>query len=1133
MANLFNKKVLSKHLAKHSIPEEKEKIDRITKWKENLELNQGVNEEQLQGAFLKGIFGLILGYKDTTEAEDKQYTMKAEPATEVDASKPDGSLGFFEINGVEQTKAVIELKGPKISLDKKQKRSGKDYGTPVEQAFNYATKYDGCNWIIVSNMIEIRLYKYTRGQGHYEEFRIPELNQPDEFKKFHFLLSRENLINKHQDSLTWQLTEETTKREEDISTEFYNLYKQIRIDLFEHLKENNPNYDQELLLEKAQKFLDRIIFICFCEDKGLLPNTLLHEAIQRAKGSYSMSPTKVWQEIKGVFRSVDKGNPEHNINGYNGTLFKYDDILDDLIIKNEFFDNIYEISDYDFDSDLDVNILGHIFEQSITDIEELKADIREDEYDEKESRRKKDGIYYTPKYITKYIVENSIGSYLDDIRKKLGYYELPELESASTPQVEGKYKKQHLEFYEKYEEVLKDIKVLDPACGSGAFLNQAFDYLLQEHQWIQKQREFLQHEHGQRSIFGLPSLQKEILKNNIYGVDLNEESVEITKLSLWLKTANKNKPLTNLDDNIKCGNSLIEDPEIAGDKAFNWGKEFLDEMSEKMYVFETEDSELNAITTEEGGFDVIIGNPPYVDIKDLDTEITEYFLENFETAINRINLYSIFIERSLELLKPTGYLSFIIPNSLLVNSSYKKIRKKLVEGITGIVKLPNEVFANLNVNTIIFCFQKNVFHEKSNIHIINNASLEKINDVLTSPPKSISKENWLKDEANNFNIYTTDEVINIIDKCYADTVPFKEVCDFSLGITPYDKYKGHSEEVIDNREFHSPNKHSEEYKPLIKGGNILRYFIKPKIKEYIKYGEWLGAPREQRFFEKPRVIVRQIISGNPARIYSAYTDKSLYFAQIGFGLIPNEEEIDPRYIAALLNSKLITFIHRYKFLDIYKDVFQKILIAECKELPFKYPEAYQQSTLVKKVSEIRDFKKQIYDQKQEDFSNFINRYCSSLGIPLEEIMNQEFCNEIYSGRARKVREMTVNINDKIITLYSDKSSSGQYELFKFQVNDKYKRRYIKYYLENLTNEQLEEINEFSGSLPKRVKQIEIPDFDKYNVVRKVVNEWQGLQQEIAGLESKIEKADQEIDQLVYDLYNLTEEEIKVVEESLE
>lgn len=179
------------------------------------------------------------------------------------------------------------------------------------------------------------------------------------------------------------------------------------------------------------------------------------------------------------------------------------------------------------------------------------------------------------------------------------------------------------------------------------------------------------------------------------------------------------------------------------------------------------------------------------------------------------------------------------------------------------------------------------------------------------------------------------------------------IADFSLGITPYDKYKGHSKELIENQEFHSDIKLSDNYKSLIKGENIVPYYVNDKESGYIKYGPWLGAPREEKFFTDPRVIVRQIVSGRPPKIYAGYTDKPLYFTQIGFSIIP-KSDITVFELTALLNSKLINFYHKYLFLDIEKELFQKILIENCKLFPCRtFKDSDKVKEIIEKIIEIR------------------------------------------------------------------------------------------------------------------------------------------------------------------------------------
>ena len=316
----------------------------------------------------------------------------------------------------------------------------------------------------------------------------------------------------------------------------------------------------------------------------------------------------------------------------------------------------------------------------MNDIDEIQAEIRGLSTEQTKTKRKKDGVFYTPKYITKYIIDNTVGKLCEEKKSSLNIKEAEyEKERKGRQKITLKKLNQKLEDYRNW---LLQITICDPACGSGAFLNQALEFLIVEHHYIDEL---------QAKLFGdamvLSEVENAILENNLFGVDINEESVEIAKLSLWLRTAQKGRKLTSLNNNIKCGNSLINDPNVAGNKAFDWETQF-----PKVFA--------------KGGFDVIIGNPPYVDIKALDNDLVKALFETFKTTENRINLYSIFIEKGFEIVKKYGFLSFIIPNSILVNSSYTKIRKMLLDDMTTIIKLPDDVFEDATVETIIFEFRK-------------------------------------------------------------------------------------------------------------------------------------------------------------------------------------------------------------------------------------------------------------------------------------------------------------------------------------------------------------------------------------------------------------------------------------------
>lgn len=704
---IFSEKYLKTKLGNYAlnrINNIQEKQKKIIEWqtaikKGNIKITK---ERALQTDFLNAFFGETLEYA-YNRSEDK-WNLEKEFKSVVDGTQADGALGYFSIAG-NDARVVIELKDIKTDLDKPQSRV--DKRTPIEQAFSYANKAGGkCKWVIVSNFREIRLYNAT-DQSKYELFDILELLNGENLKKFFFLLHKDRLILETQKSSVDILFEERQAQEQKISKAFYTDYKNVRIELFNHLKQNNSHIPEVLLFTKAQKILDRIIFICFCEDLNLLPEYTFRNILKNSKNIIDFSDSKLWTQVKNLFKAIDKGYPDANINKFNGGLFAEDKDLDNLIIKDGVIEHVVHLAEYDFDSDLNVNILGHIFEQSISDIEEIKAHIEGNEFDNKKGKRKKDGIFYTPEYITRYIVKESVGGWLEDRKTELGVDRLPELsekdyDSIKIIKVRDKATKKntdkldynkniekHILFWEAYRNKLSNIKVLDPACGSGAFLNQVFDYLHREGESVNNELARLRK--GQREAF---DLDKHILTNNIFGVDLNPESVEITKLSLWLKTANRHKELTALDNNIQCGNSLIEDVEIIGEKAFNWEKKF------KKII-------------EAGGFDVIVGNPPYVGEKGHSAifESLKKVPKWKDYYRRRSNTYYFFIKLGIDLLKDSGIQSLIVPREFTTADWANKVRREILDKTT-IIELIDfnnlKVFDDAGTTSLVITHRKSV-----------------------------------------------------------------------------------------------------------------------------------------------------------------------------------------------------------------------------------------------------------------------------------------------------------------------------------------------------------------------------------------------------------------------------------------
>ena len=787
MNNLFNQKLLIQKAQKEiNLNDYIEKRKIINHWINNLE--NGIlfksSESELQGHFfidiICGVLGAINKFKsgeENKEEKKKDWTLEYEKKTNIDGQKADGILGFFDTDGKKDVRVVIELKVPETPLDQRQKRSG-DTRTPVEQAFNYAPKYGkNCQWVIVSNFKETRLYR-SNDMTEYEVFFLENLKDDLEFQKFVYILSFEALVGTtNKKSKALELSQEYQKNQIEIEKKFYNEYRNIRLHIFENMKKNNPETPENLLLEKVQKLLDRFLFICFCDTESLFPPKSYVYFLENENKDETES---LFERFTSFCTWINSGSKRRNIPHLNGGLFKDDEVLNGLNVNDEIFEEFKKISKYDFSSDLNINILGHIFEQSISDIEELKKSISGEEFDQKKSKRKKDGIFYTPQYITKYIVENSIKNWLDDKRKELGEDDLPTLNEKdyifdiAKKNYTKNYRK-HIEFWQQYREAVRNIKIIDPACGSGAFLITAFEFLLNYNKYLDDKIFDLV---GTSDLFS--DRTKEILQNNIFGVDLNKESVEITKLSLWLKTADKNKTLASLENNIKCGNSLIDDPEIAGDLAFNWEKEFPE-------IFAN------------GGFDIVVGNPPYVLCQPSNTsEQTLKFYNGFEVSSYKIDLYHLFFEKGIILSKNNAYISFITPNTYLVNKYNLKLREFILKNtqIKEIINYKNIVFedANVDVSTIIL---KKINSSNESIKILLSSKNE--NKIILEK----NQNDWLKDSERIFNL-KKEFPIN-----FSNCISLKEIAKTYFGIQAFDK-----------KSSISSKKENEKYLPMIDGADI-------------------------------------------------------------------------------------------------------------------------------------------------------------------------------------------------------------------------------------------------------------------------------------------------------------------------
>ena len=648
----------------------------------------------------------------------------------MDGKVADAVLGRFQKDKA-QFVAVLEGKGARDPLD--HPFAGRRMSA-VDQAYRYAINLP-CDWIIVTSMRETRLYHKGSPQNAYECFETTRLAaDPALLKRFVFLLGAERVVpGRSAIAISTNCSAPPNPSGANSPTSSTPLYADIRQRVLNRLCRENSTIAPQEILRCVQKLLDRVLFCAFCEDRGLLPAKSLKSAFEQ-RNPYNPQP--VWLNFRGLFRAIDEGNAGLNIPAYNGGLFAPDASLDGLQVPDEVCAHFKDLGDYDYRparevaegdestevrSIIDVDILGHIFEQSITDLERLRLSLEQpglpsgmvgtrstasvtspenngtrwnaslpssgaqsalkihgnlspcEKAGERSSplaegratilpllrgegrgegelvpvdetqarkRRKQEGAVYTPAFITRYIVGQALGGVLKQrfealrqqhesetsgtARKALADPNAYDLTALNEPQ-----RKALIRFWEAWQEALKRLRILDLACGSGAFLIEAFDQL---HALYEISNARLEELRGQRTLF---DLDRQILQHNLYGVDLNAEAVQICQLSLWIKTAARGKRLTSLDHTIREGNSIISDKAVHP-KAFDWQAAFPEVFAQ-------------------GGFDVVVGNPPYIR-QELLTPYKPWLETHYDAFHGMADIYVYFYELGVRLLKPGGLL---------------------------------------------------------------------------------------------------------------------------------------------------------------------------------------------------------------------------------------------------------------------------------------------------------------------------------------------------------------------------------------------------------------------------------------------------------------------------------------------
>jgi len=947
----------------------------VNKWLEYLKNQKLENEKQAYIEFANIILKDLLDYDISLEGLKHE-----EENIEFLFKKEGNNLICFEAKGA-KTKDLWAYQG----------RSQKSRETPVNQINSYL--YDKIiPFGILTNYKLFVLFDRNEGSKKYHLIDFTELTNEDKLKEFIALFSREQV----EKGFITEVIQQSIVEEREFTKEFYKLYHETRLMLIKEFEENSE-ISREASVHFAQLYLNRLMFVFFAEDTGKIDKRIIEDRIIKTLDNihlFSSNSSNISNVLVGLFNDLDKGSDfPVKLFGFNGGLFKHPippkiffrDFRDDKFFKDvnqnsklkkkelelnenekEVFHkykykispvikNILIMNSFDFNSEVNVNILGHIFEQSISDIEDLKTN--------KSSRRKKEGIFYTPEYITDYICRNTIIPYLS----KKGINSIPELI------------KEYAENIEELEEKFKSIKILDPACGSGAFLIKATEIMLEIFKAIQ---EFKQSEGEYEAKKGLKKksntkgqlvLEKwneetearEIIESSIHGVDINEESVEITKLSLFLKMARKNRKLTDLSNNIKQGNSLIDDKEIAGELAFDWGKEFKTIM-------------------DKGGFDVVIGNPPYVNANDLKKNISDkeyaYLKNNYVTAKGTVDLYIYFFEKGLNILNTKGVLSFITPNRFLSASYGTALRKYLIE--------------NCQIVSLIDYSDKSVFPDASTYPVISFIKSYNVSNykILTGKFDENTKKLITKKISSNKLTIIDDYILGFL---LNDKLPLVEkIINKSISLKNVGKINATST-ASEAEEYSKIINTTNGYK-LINTGVIDPYvttwgydFLTDKGTKYKtpylpKENNTISKNRHE-LYSSPKIIISKI-----GLKCEAFYDMKGEYSSINTNCIHSfNEDFIPEYILCWLNSKLYNYMFECFFDGLRMSGGYLLYSApNLKNTYIKNISINEQKPFIEKADLMLNLNNEFYEKKNK----FFNRIKKSFGL---ETLNKKV-NSFYT-----------------------------------------------------------------------------------------------------------------------------------------
>ncbi|QLC35681.1 N-6 DNA methylase (plasmid) [Halarchaeum sp. CBA1220] len=1329
-------------------------------WEEKRDRVSDYNEAQLERNFIRPVFD-ILGVPFEIEETVQRGARRPDYGFFETEAAADGA--FDRGDFYEEAIAVADAKrwGRKLDTRGEEKRDYEnpsyqihDYleKTPVQ----WAVLTNGAQWRLYYGPTSHRLDSYY-------EIDLPELLADvasgeagmQEFKEFYCFFRREAFVpDSSGDCFLDDVYDESSVFAEALGEDLQdNIYEAIRV-LAEGFLESNDDLDAEdldLVHDSSLIYLYRLIFVLYAESEGrdLLPtendiyadsyslNDLKRRVVSNRNATgqqYQSWQTNLWGTLDELFELIDQGSkgmgidPKHlYIPAYNGGLFRTNPEPDDsaearFLSQHEVGDTylaevIALLTEREADegegtvfvdySSLDERHLGSIYE-GLLEYELAVAPedltLSEGEYVAAEAgdgvavpegdvylrtdagERKATGSYYTPEYVVEYIVDETLGPLVDDIREDLLAQDPFGKEGGS-------------QFAEDFAERVFDLKVLDPAMGSGHFLVNAVDYLAREIIDAQERQDQQAVEAGEEERISDPVTEegelrdinwarRKVAQQCLYGVDLNPLATELAKVSLWLRTLAAEQPLAFLDHHLKTGNSLVgsdiedvlgesensdsgqltlqqsfdhtrqqalehvmerftdllsidnetladikemeevyedvrEDPlyqhllamanvhtasefgldvpenaeeqmaealrddswdDVAGEDWFRSAQAMADEEAffhwelEFPVAFYGEDGE----RLEDAGFDAVIGNPPYVETSGI---LDEYLRSSYQVTEYFVDYFHAFIEQGVKKLRVGGEFGYIVPAPWLTIENKTKLREFTLENtrVEEIATFSALVFPDATVDTVILHLKKDTDPEEILVSELDNSTPT----IEKREVKKLSQKTILETDSKRIDTTTTREETNILERIKSVSIDLKEIAELSIGVQAYNSSK-HTKEQIDNRVFHATEKVDTDYLPQISGKDVSRYEVSFDGNTWIKYGTHLHDYRDKRFLTGPRILVRQIPSEGRYRIQAAFTDQTFCNYNTVLNILVEDERYPEKYILALLNSSLVSWVFPRISNSVVTDSFPKLSVVDLEKIPIRElsEDAKSINNSPELLDRIRSWKgwnssdepaqptipndpsyAELLPELSGTLSNWVDsRHALNLNL-LDYLGNYtEGPNlpnvGLFQPTSSNILDATTEDYDKLqvenVRTKRDGHSVTIEATARYKPEDEdefetdtwgyTETDYVEAFtLADLADEEAalveafvpvavdEEIGGFrdnatkTNSLIDRLKAITLPDIDD---VAADLERYIETKERADELDAKIEKTDRLIDEIVYDLYDLDEEEIAIVEEAV-